>query len=742
MLEKNKEKECCHMHEEHECCHEHMHEEHEKECCHEHEEKHCCHEHKEEGHHCHCHDEMNINQVKTQEESLKESIQEVTRIIIGVFFGFVGLLIAKFANDGTISTEYVTPGVNMYYYIGLLVILIGYIVLLLPTIKGAIAEIKEEHTISENFLITISCVGAFLIGSHFEGLMVAILYEIGELLQDRAVDKSRRSVADLMNIKPEYANIKVTKKNIDRIKEELNEQGITKEIKVGDIVQIHPDDVQIKDIIVVKEGEKIPLDGIVTSGRANLNMASLTGESALVQVSEKQAVLSGSINEDGLIEVEVTSDYEDSTVQKILDLVEKASEKKAKTETLVGKGVKIYTPVVCSIAVLIGVFLPLITSGAIDYQESIYRALIFMVTSCPCAIAISIPLSYFSGIGKASSCGILVKGSNYIDAMAQVKTIVFDKTGTLTKGSFGVKNIYTLKELDALKKKKEKITFDNKKLSKEKKQILEYAGLGEQNSNHPIAKSIVLEYEKHNFIKQRISSFEEHAGKGISYKINGKKIKVGNSDFVGYGKKNIPGTCIYVKEDENILGVIVLSDSIKEGTKEGILELNKMGIITKMFTGDNLDIAKNVAKELKINHVIANMLPQDKYNKMEELIKNRLENEKVAFVGDGINDSPVLALSDVGIGMGAIGSSSSIEASDIVIMTDNINKIPQIIKISRKTLSIVKQNLLFALIVKLSVLVLSGIGLLGMFAAVFADVGVTLICILNTLRILRKKVDR
>ncbi len=698
------------------------------------------------GHGCHCHDVQSFNQEESQEEEEKELVKSISRLIGGILLGGLGLIIAKFANDGTLSLDYLIQSFNPFYYLGLFLILVGYIVLLLPTIKGAILELKEEHSLEEEFLVSISCLGAFFIGSYFEGLMVAILYEIGELLQDRAVDKSRKNIANLMNIKPEYANIKITKKNILRVKEELKEHGLSQEINVGDVVQIHPDDVQIKDTIIIKQGEKIPLDGIVINGSANLNMASLTGESKLVKVTKDDNVLSGSINENGLIEVQVTEEYENSTVQKILDLVEKAAEKKAKTETLVGKGVKIYTPVVCVLAALIGVFLPVVTQGAIDYQESIYRALIFLVTSCPCAIAISIPLSYFSGIGKASSQGILVKGSNYIDAMSQVKTIVFDKTGTLTKGSFEVQKIYTLAELNEFEKSKiikspknkKKVKFSLDKLTKEQMRILELAGLGEKNSNHPIAKSIVSEYEKHRFKKQEISNFKEHSGKGISYKLDGKTIKIGNDGFVGRNETNLNGTSVFIKEDKEILGVIILNDSIKKGTKEGISELNKMGIITKMFTGDNQDIAKNVAKELKIKDVVANMLPQDKYSEMEKLIKSRPEEEKVAFVGDGINDSPVLALADVGIGMGAIGSSSSIEASDIVIMTDNINKIPQIIKISKKTLSIVKQNLLFALIVKILVLVFSGIGLLGMFAAVFADVGVTLICILNTLRILRK----
>ena len=725
--------ECCHHNEhEHECCH---HEEQEHECCHHNEHKHdCCH-HEEHGGHCHCHDELSIKDTKSQEEVEKELVRDIARFLGGVIFGGIGLLITKFANAGDLASydvSWLPNSINLYYYLGLLLVLVGYIVLLFPTLKGAIEEIREEHAIEEEFLVSLSCVGAFFVGAHFEGLMVAFLYELGEMLQSRAVDKSRRSIAELMDIKPEYANIKVTKDNLNAVKEELEEHGKDTNIKVGDIVELHPDDVKVGSIVVVKQGEKVPLDGIIVKGEAHLNTASLTGESKLQVVRKGDNILSGSINEDGLIEIETTDEYKDSTVQKILDLVENATEKKAKTETFVSRATKIYTPIVLCLAILIAVFLPLITGGAIDYSQSIYRALIFLVISCPCAIAISVPLSYFSGIGKASSQGILIKGSNYIDALNQVKTVVFDKTGTLTKGNFEVDNILTVKDLESDKEKK----FNKNKLSKEQEEILHYAALGESFSNHPIAKSIIASYKK-DVDEDSVKNYKEIAGKGISYKIGDKKVLVGNSSLVEYKDNKIKDTCVFVKVDKELLGVIVLADQIKDGSKKGVAELNKMGIITKMFTGDNGVIAKSVARKLKIDHVIAKMLPQDKYSKMEELIKTRPDNQKVAFVGDGINDSPVLALADVGFSMGGVGSSSSIEASDVVIMTDNIERIPHAIKIAQKTCRIVKQNLAFAFLVKVSVLVLSSIGLLGMFAAVFADVGVTVLCVLNTLRILK-----
>ncbi len=581
--------------------------------------------------------------------------------------------------------------------LNLIVLIFLYIIMLHRTSKNALKLLKQK-VIDENFLITISCIGAFIIGEHFEGLMVIILYEIGKILEEKAINNTRKSIANLMDIRPEYANLK---------------HG-THEHKVN------PNEVNINDIIVVKQGEKIPLDGVVISGEANLNTVSLTGESELKNVKENDFVLSGSINEKGLIEVKVTERYENSTVNKILELVENATDKKAKTETFVNKASRIYTPIVLSLAALVGLLLPIFTD--VTYIESIYRALIFLVVSCPCAIVISVPLSYFSGIGKASKKGILIKGSNYLDALKDIKYIAFDKTGTLTKGKFEV----------------EKIKVYDENYTEE--QVLEFAALGESFSNHPLAIAVLDKYAK-TVNNEKIRDFEEITGKGLLYKLDNLHIKVGNNDLVNCEEEKEIGTIIYVKVDEKIIGCLILNDTVKVEAKATIENLNKLGISTMMFTGDNLEVAKNVAKEIGIKEVKAEMLPTDKYNEIEKIIKNKTVGN-VAFVGDGVNDSPVLALADIGISMGGIGSSSAIEASDIVIMTDNLNKIEQAIKISRETNMVIKQNLLFAIGIKILVLILTICGLSQMWMAVFADVGVTLITILNTVRILKTKNNR
>ena len=535
--------------------------------------------------------------------------------------------------------------------------------MLFRTTKNAIKLLKSK-VIEENFLITVSCIGAFIIGERFEGLMVIFLYEIGKYLEDKAVNNTRKSIAELMDIRPEYANL--LHKNHEH--------------------KVDPSQVNIGDIIVVKQGEKIPLDGIVVEGEASLNTASLTGESKPVDVKIEDRVLSGSINVNGLINVRVTEKYEDSTVAKILHLVENATDKKALD---------------------------------ITYTESIYRALIFLVVSCPCAIVISVPLSYFSGIGKASKKGILIKGSNYIDAVRDIKYIAFDKTGTLTKGKFEV----------------EKVKVYDKDFSEN--EVLEYAAYGESFSNHPIANAILEKFNR-TINKDRISGYKEVAGNGITYKYDNKKVKIGNAEFTGAKEEKTNGTCIYIKLDDIVIGSIILSDTIKEESKSAITALNKLGIKTMMFTGDNVEVAKTVASIIGIKEVKAEMLPNDKYNEIEKLIKNKTKGN-VAFVGDGINDAPVLALADVGIAMGGIGASSAIEASDVVIMTDNLNKVAETIKLSKFVTRVIKQNLLFAFLVKLIVLELSVFGLAQMWMAIFADVGVTLLTILNTMRILWKR---
>ena len=620
-------------------------------------------------------------------EEKSNTITQVCRLVIGIVIAFIGMY-AKL--PATVST---------------ILIIIGYAILLYRTAKNAIKMLFKSKKINENFLITISCIGAYLVGEHLEGLMVIILYEIGKILEEKSINKSRKSIKDLMNIKPEYANLKIE----------------------NDIKQVSPEEVKIGDSILVKEGEKVPLDGIVTKGNADLNTASLTGESELSQVQEGKNVLSGSIVVDGMIEVKVTEKYENSTVSRILNLVENATDKKAKTETFVNKASSIYTPIVIGLAAVVAIFLPLFTDiPYVGNNGSIYRALIFLVISCPCSIAISVPLSYFSGIGKSSKEGILIKGSDYIDAIKDIKEIVFDKTGTLTKGEFEIQKIDVLSNYN-------------------EQEVLKYAAMGERFSNHPIAKSII-KANKVDVDNVEIQDFKEIAGKGLSYQYDGKNILVGNSTLVNDTNKaddKDDTTRIYVKIGDELVGIIYLGDTIKDGAKEAIRKLNLQGIKTSMFTGDNHKNADKIGNELGIQNIKSEMLPQDKYNELEKIINANTKNSgnstnrKVAFVGDGINDSPVLARADVGISMGGVGSESAIEASDIVIMTDDVSKIIDAINISKKTCGIIKQNLIFSVGVKVLILLLSVLGISGMWQAVFADVGVTILTIFNTLRILK-----
>lgn len=616
---------------------------------------------------------------KAQKENRKKLWIHILRLVIGAIVAGVGLYIPMPKVASTIF------------------IVLGYAVLLFKTVKNAVKLLFKSKTINENLLITISCIGAYLVGKSSEGLMVIILYEIGKILEEKAINKTRKSISDLMDIKPEYANLK----------------------KGDEIEIVEPSEVKVGDIVVAKQGEKIPLDGVVVKGTASLNTASLTGESKPQDVDENDIVLSGSIVLEGLLEIKVTEKYENSTVSKILELVENATDKKAKTETFVNKAAKIYTPIVIGIAILVGIFLPLISNVTYGGENgSIYRALIFLVISCPCAIAISVPLCYFSGIGKSSKEGILIKGSDYLDELKDVKEIVFDKTGTLTKGQFGISKIEV---------------YSDKYVEND---VLKYVVWGESYSNHPIAKSIVRNAK--NVETKKIENYEEITGKGIKYSINGKTVLVGNSSLVGKEDEVAESTKIYLKIDDELVGAILLKDEAKHGTKEAIQALNSRGIVTKMFTGDNKKAAKQIAEELGISEFAAEMLPDQKYSELEkELEKYKGTNGKVAFVGDGINDSPVLARADVGISMGGVGSGSAIEASDIVVMTDSIDRIDCAIDISKKTSKIIKQNLIFSIGVKIIVLVLSVFGVANMWEAVFADVGATLITVLNSLRILK-----
>ena len=616
---------------------------------------------------------------KAQKENRKKLWIHILRLVIGAIVAGVGLYIPMPKVASTIF------------------IVLGYAVLLFKTVKNAVKLLFKSKTINENLLITISCIGAYLVGKSSEGLMVIILYEIGKILEEKAINKTRKSISDLMDIKPEYANLK----------------------KGDEIEIVEPSEVKVGDIVVAKQGEKIPLDGVVVKGTASLNTASLTGESKPQDVDENDIVLSGSIVLEGLLEIKVTEKYENSTVSKILELVENATDKKAKTETFVNKAAKIYTPIVIGIAILVGIFLPLISNVTYGGENgSIYRALIFLVISCPCAIAISVPLCYFSGIGKSSKEGILIKGSDYLDELKDVKEIVFDKTGTLTKGQFGISKIEV---------------YSDKYVEND---VLKYVVWGESYSNHPIAKSIVRNAK--NVETKKVENYEEITGKGIKYNIDGKTVLAGNSSLVGKEDEVAESTKIYLKIDDELVGAILLKDEAKHGTKEAIQALNSRGIVTKMFTGDNKKAAKQIAEELGISEFEAEMLPDQKYSELEkELEKYKGTNGKVAFVGDGINDSPVLARADVGISMGGVGSGSAIEASDIVVMTDSIDRIDCAIDISKKTSKIIKQNLIFSIGVKIVVLVLSVFGVANMWEAVFADVGATLITVLNSLRILK-----
>ena len=624
--------------------------------------------------------EPDVNVVDMEESNKKKDSKEsfhIARIIIGILIYFLGTKL------------------NFNTNIQIVLIIVSIIILLSRTIKKAFMQIRKG-VLDENALITISVIGACLVNKVMEGVMVITLYEIGKILESKAISKTRKSISDLMNIKPEYANLK----------------------NGEEYQQVNPEEVNVGDIILVKTGEKIPLDGIVLKGEAELDNSALTGESAFVKVKEKSKVLSGAINVQGILEIKVEKNYENSTVSQILNLVENATDKKAKTETFVAKAAKIYTPIVLGLALLVAIFMPILIKGS-TYYDSIYKALIFLVISCPCSIAISVPLSYFSGIGKASKKGILIKGSDYLDGIKDIGQILFDKTGTITTGKFKVSKIKTY----------------NGKYSEN--EILNYFAMGESFSNHPLAKSI-LEMVNDEIDTTKVKDFEEISGKGLKYTYNNMEIKIGNAEFVDSKEKiDEKGTILYLKIEDEITGGIVLTDEIKSDAKETIKQLKELGIKTKMLTGDKKEVATRIAKEVNIDEVKSEMLPQDKYNELEKVLDNNITGKKVAYVGDGINDSPVLARADIGISMGGIGSNSAIEASDMVIMTDELKKIIEAIQISKKTNRIIKENLIFSIGVKILILLLSILGIADMWEAVFADVGTTLITIFNTIRILK-----
>ena len=565
-------------------------------------------------------------------------------------------------------------------------LVISYLLLLYKTFIKAIKKIIKSHNVDENALICISAIGAYILGEHMEGLMVLLLYVLGKILEDKAVNKSRNSIKDLVELKASYANLK-TNKRLTKVKSE--------NLKIG-------------DLIVVKKGELIPVDGIVTSGTTKVDTSGLTGEATLRDILEKDQVLSGYINKGEIIEVEVTHTYYDSTAYKILELTLNATNNKAKTETFVSKIAEFYTPIVLIIAVVIGLFLPLVST--VTYQDSIYRALTFLVISCPCAIAISVPLSYFAGIGMSSKKKVLVKGSNYLDALTKCDTICFDKTGTLTTGSLELKqiNVYS----------KEYTEED----------ILYLASLGEAYSNHPIAK-LILSANHKKLDTQEVKKFEEIEGKGIEFEYENNRIKVGSANFCKTKKEGN----IFISVNDEVIGGFIFDDHVKENANRVVNTLKSLGLKTYMFTGDNDTFAKMVASNTGIDKYKAELLPDEKFREL----KNLQKDHQVIFVGDGINDAPSLLASDIGISMGNIGSNSAIEASDIVIMNDDLESIPTMLYIANKTKKIILMNLIFSIGIKILILLLAMFGIAHMAAAVFADTGVTLLAILNSLRILK-----
>ena len=565
-------------------------------------------------------------------------------------------------------------------------LVISYLLLLYKTFIKAIKKIMKSHNVDENALICISAIGAYILGEHMEGLMVLLLYVLGKILEDKAVNKSRNSIKDLVELKASYANLK-TNKRLTKVKSE--------NLKIG-------------DLIVVKKGELIPVDGIVTSGTTKVDTSGLTGEATLRDILEKDQVLSGYINKGEIIEVEVTHTYYDSTAYKILELTLNATNNKAKTETFVSKIAEFYTPIVLIIAVVIGLFLPLVST--VTYQDSVYRALTFLVISCPCAIAISVPLSYFAGIGMSSKKKVLVKGSNYLDALTKCDTICFDKTGTLTTGSLELKqiNVYS----------KEYTEED----------ILYLASLGEAYSNHPIAK-LILSANHKKLDTLKVKKFEEIEGKGIEFEYENNRIKVGSANFCKTKKEGN----IFISVNDEVIGGFIFDDHVKENANRVVNTLKSLGLKTYMFTGDNDTFAKMVASNTGIDKYKAELLPDEKFREL----KNLQKDHQVIFVGDGINDAPSLVASDIGISMGNIGSNSAIEASDIVIMNDDLESIPTMLYIANKTKKIILMNLIFSIGIKILILLLAMFGIAHMAAAVFADTGVTLLAILNSLRILK-----
>ena len=610
----------------------------------------------------------------------KKKIKIILALILFLF-----AMIVKFENEG----------INNAIFI------VSYIIVGAEIVKKAIKNIFRGKVFDENFLMTVATLGAFGIGEFPEAVAVMLFYQVGELFQSYAVDKSRKSISSLMDIRPDFANVYRNEK----------------------IEKVNPDEIKIGEVIIVKPGEKVPLDGNIVEGKTALDTKALTGEAMPREVREGDEILSGCINLNGVIKIKVKKEYGESTVSKILDLVENASSKKSKSENFITKFARYYTPIVVIIALLLAIIPPIVMDNA-TFSDWIYRALSFLVVSCPCALVISIPLSFFGGIGGASKMGVLIKGSNYLEALSNTEITVFDKTGTLTKGVFEVQKVNAIG------------------ISEE--ELLKIAAYAENYSNHPISKSIKQAYKKEIDEKQ-IANYEELAGLGVAARIEEQDVLVGNEKLmkekgIQFEKCNEVGTILYIAIKGKYAGYILISDTIKEDAKSTIQELKKNHIKqTVMLTGDKKEVGESVAKEIGIDMVYTELLPDGKVKKVEDLLKTKSKKGKLAFVGDGINDAPVLALADIGMAMGGLGADSAIEAADIVIMTDEPSKIIKAIKLSKKTMRIVKENIIFAIGVKVFVLILAALGISTMWQAVFADVGVSVIAILNALRALRVK---
>lgn len=625
-----------------------------------------------------------INKVNDNEQEEKEQKYEIALLIVGAVLFFI----AMFFNIS-----------NQFKFI---LYLISYVILGGDVLLNAIRNIFRGKIFDENFLMAIATLGAFFIRQYPEGVAVMLFYKVGESFQSYAVNKSRKSISELMDIRPDYANLKIG----------------------NETKKVSPEEVNIDDIIIVKAGEKIPLDGVVVEGKSMVDTSALTGESVPVKVELGSNVLSGSINNNGILEIKVSKRFEESTVSKILDLVENASSSKAETENFITRFAKYYTPVVVIVALCLAIIPPLILSNN-SWFGWIYRALVFLVVSCPCGLVISVPLGFFSGIGTASKNGLLIKGSNYLESLSKAEIVVFDKTGTLTKGVF-------------------KVTKINNEENISKEELLEYAAYAEYYSNHPIGLSIVKSYNK-EINKNEIKDYNEISGHGISVTVKNQKVLVGNSKLMN--KENITykeapqiGTIAHIAVDNKYYGYLIISDEIKDDAKKAIEGLRKLKIKNiVMLTGDSKAVAENVSKELNLDSVESELLPDQKVEKVEELYKTKSPKGTLVFTGDGINDAPVLAIADVGVAMGGLGSDAAIEAADVVIMNDEPSKLIDGIKISRRTEKIVWQNIIMALAVKFIVLTLGALGIANMWEAVFADVGVTLIAVINSIRIMKYK---